>query len=228
MIENTIAFMIKNHLSKLILMPLLLLAFMPKHINAQELRGIAGIKYELGSVGFDTEFQTRRLSPTENKQSLLWSFGTEYALTDWLDVQAAYRYAASGQSGFYAESSIDYKNKDRVTFDAQLKSKRFDNELKLKNRLRYQINISNKGNVSHYIREKVSFEYKLTGLYRPFAEVEMYYDTDKEEVKALRLYLGSEFDMDKHVVSVTYIMEADVRSSIDLLYMLELAYSFEL
>jgi hypothetical protein len=220
--------MIKTQQYSHLILLLILVAFIPKYQYAQELRGIAGIKYEIGSLGLDTEFQGRRISPTENKQSALWSLGAEYALTDWLDIQAAYRYAATGRSGFYAESSIDYKNKDRFTFDAQLKSKRFDNDAKLKNRLRYQINISDKGNVSHYIREKVSFEYKLSGFYRPFAEVEMYYDTDNKEIKALRLYLGSEFDMDKHVVSLTYIMEADVRTSIDFLYILELAYSFDL
>ncbi|WP_462280666.1 DUF2490 domain-containing protein [Salinivirga cyanobacteriivorans] len=207
---------------------LMLFIFHGFYVHGQELRGELGVGSDIAKFKGDAELQIRRLSIENNSYSLLGQLKIEYEAADWLDVGITYRYKATGESDSYADNHIDYNNKNRYTFDLQYKSDRFDNDIKLKNRLRYQVNVDADGDKVTYFRNRLTLDYKLTNLYRPYMAAEVYYKTDEQIIKNLRLYLGSEFEMERHSIELFYILEADIEKKPEMVYILGLAYGIKL
>jgi len=194
---------------------------------SQEYRAEAGFSYDINDLEISAAFQGRTgINENQSYTSGLTQLAVDYKLYKRFDVGISFRHTISEETASFSENSIDNENKNRLTFDLGADTKRFDNEIKIKTRLRYQLNRDDDGDQKAYIREKITFDYKLTGLLRPYAALEIYYHIQEQELRAYRLYLGSEFDMDKHKLDFYYILEANVSERTDLFYMLGVAYKF--
>ncbi|PLX18630.1 MAG: hypothetical protein C0599_11900 [Salinivirgaceae bacterium] len=200
----------------------------PHFVFSQEYRIEAGLGYNIQRVGLSADLQGRSgYSDNQSYNSILSQFGVEYELSKRFDLAASARYTNSKENDSFSESSIDYDNKSRLTFDLGYNAKRYDNQIKFKNRLRYQVNINEGGIQKSYFREKVTFDYKLSDLLSPYAAIEVYYHLQKQELSAYRIYLGSEIEMGKHKVDCFFINEISHKNSFELFYILGIAYKFK-
>ena len=196
-------------------------------VSAQEMRVGAGVGFTLSKFQLGTEVQYRHISPVENQKALLWQSQVEYGIFKWLDAGLSYRYAGTFDGNQKLSNRIDYDARNRFTTDLQLKTQRFDNDVKLKNRVRYQVSVKEGGKTKNYLRNKFSIDYKLTSLFRPFADLEVYYNIREEQFQSVRLNLGSSWVLHKHVVDVAAIAEADWSDYFQMNYVLELTYTFD-
>lgn len=203
--------------------------WLPFHnVQAQEVRLGGGVNYNWHNFKLGTDVQYRNLSPSEKQHVFLGQSELEYGVYKWLDVGLSYRYAAMRDYKRLLENRIDYEARNRFTFDVQLKSKRFENDVKIKNRLRYQVSVKENGKTKNYVRNKSTIDYKLTSLLRPFAEVEVYYNIREQALQSARFYLGSSWVIDDHTIDIAAIVEADWSNYFQLNYVLELTYKFDL
>lgn len=196
---------------------------------SQEYRAEFALSYTINQLQINTELQGRTgFNENQSYNSGLAQLGIEYELGKRIDMGMAYRYAFTEENAALSENSIDYENKNRLTIDLGINLKRFENDLKIKNRLRYQMNIDDDGDQKSYIREKISLDYKLSNLWSPYSAIEVYYQAQKNQINAFRLYIGSEIDMNQHKLDFFYILEADIDTKTELFYILGMNYKFKL
>jgi hypothetical protein len=194
---------------------------------AQEYRLEGAFSYDIYDLGLTTELQGRTgFNENQSYNSCLTQIGVEYKLGKRFDIGAAFRYTFTEEATYLSKNSVDYDNKNRLTFDLGTNLKRFDNELKIKNRLRSQMNINDDGDQKFFIREKITFDYKLSNLWSPYTSLELHYQLQKNEIKAYRLYFGSEVALDKHKLDFFYILEANINTNTEFFYVLGVAYRF--
>lgn len=202
---------------------------LPQSMFAQEYRLEGAFSYDIYDLELTSELQGRKgFNENQSYNSCLTQIGVEYNLGKRFDIGAAFRYTFTEETTSLSKNSVDYDNKNRLTFDLGANLKRFDNEIKIKNRLRSQMNINDDGDQKFFIREKFTFDYKLSNLWNPYTSLEVYYQLQTNEIKAYRLYLGSEIDLEQHELDFYYILEANVNSKTELFYMLGMAYRFGL
>lgn len=199
-----------------------------RSLKAQELRIGGEVSLEVKSLEIGTGLEYRYLSPVDNRQVYLWQSELEYGLRKWLDVGVGYRYATTAEYNSFWNEQLDYDAKNRFTVDMQLKSARFDNGVKLKNRFRYQVSVKDNGKTKPYLRNKFTIDYKLTSLFRPFIEMEMYYNPRDKEIRSIRMYLGTSLEMGSNTIDIVAITEVDMSEYVNVKYVLGLSYSFDL
>jgi len=175
--------------------------------SAQELR--LGIDYDkriLPKLEIDSKAQLRILM---NQSSSLYSIiqaGLTYEISENISLSGSIRYSsASGESD---EEIVDEVNeKIRYTADLKLRTKQLNNDITIKNRVRYQHSAIINDDDRDYIRDKFSIEYKLARGMKPYIAVEPYLILEEYKIRKLRFYFGSEFELFDNEFELCFIIE---------------------
>jgi hypothetical protein len=191
--------------------------------NAQELRFEVGADYSVKKLKFGIETQFRKSSLIDTDFLGLIEAEIFYKITNNFNIEIGYRFKTN-VADFYPESYVDYNNKHRFTFDLGYNLLRFDNDIKLKNTIRYQINFSENGKQNNYLRNEFELNYKITKIFNPYLAPSIYYNLNKKEFSEFRIELGSDFEFGKNSVGVFYIVEIDILGTERTRYILGLSY----
>lgn len=194
-----------------------------KFAFSQETRFEIGTDYTIKKFNIGLEAQLRKPSLIKNDYLGLFQAEVEYEICKQLDFEVGYRFKTDIEE-FYPESHIDYNSKHRFTFDLGYNAKRFDNDIKLKNTVRYQTNFSQNEKRKNYLRNEFELNYKLTNKFEPYIAPSIYYNLDKKHFSEFRIEIGSGFELGKNSIDVFYIIELDVLGVERTRYILGLAY----
>ena len=174
--------------------------------NAQELRFEAGVGYTYKKFDIAFESQLRKPSFIKNELLVLLEAEVEYEIMNRLNFEVGYRFKTN-IAEFYPESSIDYNNKHRFAFELSYSLPRFDNDIKLKNALRYQINLSESGKQNYYFRNEFELNYKITRILKPYIAPSIYYNINKRTFSEIRIELGNELEFGRNSMTIFYVIE---------------------
>lgn len=194
-----------------------------KFAFSQETRFEIGADYTIKKFNIGLEAQLRKPSLIKNDYLGLFQAEVEYEICKRLGFEVGYRFKTDIEE-FYSESHIDYNSKHRLTFDLGYNAKRFDNDIKLKNTVRYQTNFSENGKRNNYLRNEFELNYSLTNKFEPYIAPGIYYNLDEKHFSEFRIEIGSGFEFGKNSIDVFYIIELDVLGVERTRYILGLAY----
>ncbi|MDD2636183.1 MAG: DUF2490 domain-containing protein [Bacteroidales bacterium] len=206
---------------------ILLLVVLFQNIYSQELRFEAGLDYTIKKINIGLATELRQPSVLNNDYLGLIETEIEYKITNRFDVEVGYRFKTNIEE-FYPENHIEYNNKHRLTFEMAYNLRRFENDIKLKDAIRYQTNFSESGKIKNYLRNAFELNYKLTNKFKPYITNILYYNIDENRFSEYRLKLGSEFDIGKNSLDLFYIIEIDLSRIERTRYILGIAYGFSL
>jgi len=176
-------------------------------IAAQELR--IGVDYKRmlpAKLEFTSKVQLRNILIPQHTYYIVLQVGLEYEIFKNLSLAGTYRYSLTpiGRSENFLKSLYE---KQRFTAEVEYKWPRFDNGIRLSYRLRYQHSATQKGKSKDYLRSRLQVDYKLTKELRPYIALEPYYRLGKNEINKFRLYLGSEINVVRTEIELSYIFE---------------------
>ncbi|MDD2387336.1 MAG: DUF2490 domain-containing protein [Bacteroidales bacterium] len=194
---------------------------------SQELRLEAGIDYTIKKINIGLETELRKPSIINNDYLGLIQTEIGYEISKRFDFEIAYRFKTNIEE-FYPESHVEYNNKHRLTFEIAYNLKRFDNDIKLKDAIRYQTNFSESGKIKNYLRNEFELNYKLTNVFKPYIAPIVYYNIDENRFSEFRIKLGSEFEFGKNSIDIFYIIEIDIARIERTRYIVGIAYGFSL
>ena len=176
-------------------------------IAAQELR--IGVDYDRmlpAKFEFTSKVQLRNILIPQNTYYVILQVGLQYEIFENLSLAGTYRYSLipTEKSENLLESLDD---KRRYTVEVKYKWPRFDNGIRISYRLRYQHSATHEGKNKDYLRSRLKVDYKLTKELRPYIALEPYYRLGKNEMNRIRLYLGSEINVVRTEIELSYIFE---------------------
>ncbi len=202
----------------------ILLAY-SKNIYSQEVRLEIGANYTINKFNIGLETQLRKPSLIKDDYLGLIQTKVGYEITKRFDFEIAYRFKSNIEE-FYPETHIEYNNKHRLIFEMAYNLKRFENDIKLKNAIRYQTSFSGSGNIKNYFRNEFELNYKLTNKFKPHIAPIIYYNIDEKRFSEFRAKLGSEFEFYKNSIDIFYIIEIDIVGIERTRYILGIAYVY--
>jgi hypothetical protein len=194
---------------KKVIFILLILLINIQFIAAQEYRGglSADIKIN-GRLKADVDLETRRIFFPGTYINRTAQIGLGYQLKPNLSAKVLYSYAyITRNSEFDKITGDETSDRNRYMFDIQYSPKRFSNDLKLSNRLRYQYTVVRNNKPKQYLRNKFTVDYKITAKMNPYVAIEPYYQIDNNEFRLVRLYIGNEVPVWKTKLDLYYITE---------------------
>ena len=176
---------------------------------AQELRtGIDFDRMILPKVEFQSKLQLRKSFVGQNAFYTITQAGLEYKIIKQVSIAGSFRYSL-GPIGTSENSLTPFHDKMRYTAETKVKSKRFDNGVRLRYRLRYQHSETQQGKSKDYLRNKLMLDYKLIKEMTPYAAAELYFRLGENEFQRCRLYLGTDIKLFKREAEVSYILEGE-------------------
>jgi hypothetical protein len=206
---------------------ILLLVVLFQNIYSQELRLEAGVNYTIKKINIGLDTEIRQPSVLYNDYLGLMQTKIGYEISKRFDLELGYRYKTNIEE-FYPESHVEYNNKHRLTLEMAYNLKRFNNDIKLKDAIRYQANFSESGKMKKYLRNSFELNYNLTNKFKPYIANIFYYNIDENRFSEYRLKLGSDFEIGKNSLDLFYIIEIDIAKIERTRYILGIAYSFSL
>ena len=178
---------------------LFLIAF--RTVGAQEIRGELEFEKDLGKhfeVG-GTLGLRKNLTYSDHLVSHgIIQADAAYAPFRFLKFKTGARYAVSIDEDHDIVGVMDVEDKLRFTTDVLFESHRWDNDLKLSNRVRCQYMVYNSNKSETLWRNKLELDYKLTKHVNPYIALEPFYSFGEQELESFRLYLGADFEIFKH------------------------------
>ena len=182
--------------------------------NAQELR--LGIDYDkriLPKLEIDSKAQLRKIMNQSSSLYSIFQAGLTYEISENISLSGSIRYSSA--SGEFDDEIIDEINeKIRYTADLKLRTKQFNNDITIKNRIRYQHSAIIADDDRDYIRDKFSIEYKLTRGMKPYVAVEPYLILEEKRIRKLRFYMGSEFELSDNEFELCFILEGKFKDEV--------------
>ena len=176
-------------------------------IAAQELR--IGVDYDRmlpAKLEFTSKVQLRKILIPQNTYYVILQVGLEYEIFENLSLAGTYRYSLTPTE--MSENLLEsFDEKRRSTAEAKYKLPRFDKGIRLSYRLRYQNSATHEGESKDYLRNRLKADYKLTKELRPYIALEPYYRLGKNEMSKIRLSLGSEINIVRTEIELSYIIE---------------------
>jgi hypothetical protein len=130
---------------------------------------------------------------------------------------------------FSDEAEGESSDRHKVTLDVGYQPKRFDNNLRLTNRFRFQIATLDDNRPKAYLRNKVTLDYKIADNLNPYIALEPYYNLRLQQVKVIRGYLGNEMLLFNTGIDLYYIAELRLKddNTTDMQYILGLKVKLE-
>lgn len=178
-------------------------------LSAQELRtGIDFDRMISPKVEILSKVQIRKSIPGQNSWYTMAQLGMEYKLFKQVSIAASFRYSMGPSE--ISDNSTPFQDKMRYTADTKVRSKRFDNGISIRYRLRYHHSSTWEGNSRDYIRNKLLLDYKFNKEMSPYAAAELYFRLGEMEFQKFRLYLGTDIKFFKRNLELSYILEGDI------------------
>ena len=176
---------------------------------AQELRtGIDFDRMILPKVEFLSKLQLRKTFVGQSAYYTITQAGLEYKIIKQISIAGSFRYSI-GPLEISENSLIPFYDKMRYTAETKVKSKRFDNGVRLRYRLRYQHSKTQQGQSKDYLRNKLMLDYKLIKEMTPYAGAELYFRLGENELQRFRLSVGADIKLFKREAEVSYILEGE-------------------
>jgi predicted porin len=199
--------------------------------SSQELRGAIAAQIDLSPrVSSEIELQARRISLPQTCFNRNVEVKLDYSLFKPLTLSGSYSFSyLSEQPEQLGESDDENSDKHKISADVEFKPERFDNDLRLSNRFRYQYTTIDNSKTREYLRNKLTLDYKISKKMNPYIAIEPYYNLNSSDIHLVRLYLGNEFSFKKSKLELYYIAEKrEKNDQIDLQYIVGVVYKFHL
>jgi|WetSurMetagenome_2_1015567.scaffolds.fasta_scaffold08682_2 hypothetical protein len=197
-----------------LLYALLILAATPV-LKGQEYRGSVAADFNiLSRLEGEAEIELRKAWIPESFFNRTFQCQIDYALTKRWTVGMMYSYSKITEKAEYTIDEGD-ENLDRNRFGINLtyQAKRFDNDLRLSSRLRYQYSMVDDAKPRQYLRNKITLDYRITRIMNPYVAIEPYYRLETNKINIFRVYLGNEMPFFNTRLEIYYI--AEIRLKID-------------
>jgi len=157
----------------------------------------AGVEIELRKVFYPGSYFNRTFQgKLDYKFSKRWSVGTMYSFS-LIDKDEEFSDEAEGESS----------DRNKISTDIVYQPKRFNNNLRLTNRFRFQIATLDDNRPKAYLRNKITLDYKVADKLNPYIALEPYYNLRLQKLKVIRAYLGNEMPLFNTVLDLCYIVE---------------------
>ncbi len=176
---------------------------------SQEFRG--GVAADFGilhRVEGEVELEIRKAWIPESYFSRMAQIQVDYILSDRWSAGLLYSYSYITESG---EDALDETNenleRNRFGINISYQTKRFENDLRISNRLRYQYSSVDDKKPTQYLRNKLTVDYRMTKAMNPYIAVEPYYDIVEGELRSVRVYVGNEMPLFNTKIDIYYISE---------------------
>lgn len=194
---------------------ILLLFFFSVVLTAQEIR--SGIEFDrniLPKLETEVKFQLRKVPESADYffNSCIVQVNLGYEFIAGFRLAGTFRYTGFAKEDNDIPSIINYQDKFRITSDLGYKSKKFQNNTRLCNRLRYQKSISSIHNNKSYVRNRLKCEYYLTKKTVPYIALEPFYSFESKQFDAYRLYVGSNFELVFNSIDIYIILELNTKN----------------
>ncbi len=196
---------------------------------AQEIRGGIALGYFLSpKVNMEIELQTRKISYPETCFNRNIEVKMDYSLAGLWRLSGSYGYSSlSIQSENLDENENENSDKHKFTGDLVFQPKRFDNDFKLTNRLRYQYSTVDNSRRREYLRNKITLDYKISKKMEPYIALEPYFNLLKQDFRYVRFYIGNELSFNNSKLEIYYITEARLKEeNLGLQYIMGATYKF--
>ena len=189
-----------------------------------------GLEYEhkiIKHLKTDGKFEVRSLQQENLTFNSMVQMGFSYEIIDDLKLGTTIRYSLGDDDADEDEFLGDYASKWRFTGDIKYKTNRFDNDIQIDQRLRYQLVTEPGDEAKNYMRYKLIADYELNNDVLPYVGIETYYSITNHKVKALRIYTGSEFEVFKNDIELYLIAEVlKKKDGLETNYIMGIAYKF--
>ncbi|MBN2275758.1 MAG: DUF2490 domain-containing protein [Bacteroidales bacterium] len=177
---------------------------------AQEFRSSLALDYAIFSkMNAELEFKACQSFIPDKYSKKTIQGSLDYSLSKRWKLSASYAWSSvskfTGNTEEIGEETLD---RQRYTADLFYKPKRFDNELRLTNKFRYQYSVTENSKSKAYIRNKITLDYKFSKILEPYIALEPYYNIHAQRFSYLRLYIGNEMTVMKTKMEMYYIAEA--------------------
>ncbi len=216
----------KNNIT-LICLCLVLLLFRLS-VKSQEYRTELGFPIKsFNDLSLKGELQVRFLDDGEIYYSeSMATIMLDYDLNKRFEIGCSFRLKSERDISEDSESrSFSQEENTRVTADFTYKSKYFD-DIRIKNKLRYQASDFEQGINKSYLRNKLLLECKIAKEFTPYSGLEFIYRLEDKEMKSIRFHVGSSVELFKRKFSSYLIIENERKSEeFDLNYILGIKVS---
>jgi hypothetical protein len=122
---------------------------------------------------------------------------------------------------------LEIDEKLRFTLDLKHKSDWINENLRIRNRIRYQHSSIISGASKDYIRYRLALDCRFNEDVRPYLALEPYQAVDDLEFARVRLYLGANLEILKNELNIYFIIEGRERNNaLSSNYIMGVSYNF--
>jgi len=184
-----------------------------KSISAQEFRGGVSADFTLlPRLSTELEVEIRKAFYPENYFNRTFQGELSYDVLDSWSVGVLYGFSIIKHNReFSDEAGEESRDRNKFAFNVEFKPKRFNNDLRLSNRFRYQYAIVDDDEPKQYFRNKITLDYKISDKMNPYVAIEPYYRLSSNRISVIRIYLGNEMPVFKIGMELYYITEIKLR-----------------
>ncbi len=203
----------KGHI-KLLVFALLIISL--KSFTQEFRLGVGYEKEILPNFELDGKAEFRTIFESDNEYYGIFQLGAGYGFLKYFSLGGTIRLSVVRDNIVEKiDSEIEHEIEEviRYTGDFKYKTKRFNNDLRITNRFRYQYSDVDAENKRTYIRDKIGLDYKFNKRVKPYIALEPYWRLEKNELRKIRIYIGNELNILKNTLEISFIMEANMKDS---------------
>jgi hypothetical protein len=176
---------------------------------SQEFRG--GVAADFGilpKIAGDVDLEVRKAWIPEAYFTRMAQMQIDYAFSKRWSAGLMYTYSYVSEKGEHAlDEDNENLERNRYGLNLNYQTKRFDNDFRISNRLRYQYASVDDRKPTQYLRDKITVDYRLTRAMNPYISVEPYFNLVKTGLNSVRIYLGTEMPVLGTKLDIYYISE---------------------
>ena len=181
----------------------------------QEYRGGISAEFSIAPrIEAEAEIELRRIFYPGTYINRTFQGSVSYSFSKSLSADLVYSFALIDKSGEFSETDLDNEKSERskLALDLQYQPGRFNNDIRLSNRLRYQYAVVDRDDApKQVIRERLKIDYKISGKMNPYVAIEPYYSLKVNKIKVVRFWLGNEFPLFGTEMELYYIAEINLK-----------------
>jgi len=176
---------------------------------AQEYRSAIAAEFRiLPRLEAEVNVELRKIFLPESYFNRTFQGSLEYKISESLNIGTTYSYAIITEKDEYEDEKGDEAfDRNRLAADLVFQPKRFDNDLRISNRLRYQVSTVDDDESKQYLRNRIMLDYRISSAMNPYFALEPYYRFSSERINIVRLYIGNEMPLFKSKIDLYYIAE---------------------
>jgi len=181
---------------------------------SQEVR--LGINYErnlLPKLELKSKCQIRKHNNHPITFYSIVQAGLQYKITRKVSVSGSVRYTLSPDRNINWEFDDIYE-KTRYAAEIKYKTRRYNNDIRISNRFRYQHLSTHSDEKKDYLKNKIVIDYKLTKAHNVYIAIEPYLRLGELKIQKCRIYIGDVFNISNHEFEVYFIVEGKTHNDV--------------